>query len=369
MNDPRDRAPSDALHVAINGDLVNGDQFKNYYGPRVIIPAGTPETVPVGWSGGADVRVGAHVYLLCDPFLRTSSSPDHSVLYREALALRVARGPGGRRARPRGRGSEAAPDHRYAWLRQVRVREETAAARAELKTLAVEREYLTRLSGQIAGLPRVLHMETEPDGRTATLAVAWPSSRKSQEPFPALETLLEPGGAAMDPFRMFDLFRGLAHLCDTLAALHTHGVAHRRLTPSGIIMCDGGRVKLRDLGLAAREPRAGEGPPDGQAPEQRHGRGARPGPKTDVYQVAALTHHLLTGRPPAVRAPLPLRRQAPDVPDRISHVLDAALASDPDARPDAAVLGAAFRAARADLSRGNDDVSPGDPPRIHQPRP
>jgi serine/threonine protein kinase len=131
--------------------------------------------------------------------------------------------------------------------------------------------------------------------------------------------------------------------------LHDHGVTHRYLTPGGIITLDDGRLVLRDLGLAARDHEPGEGPADYQAPEQRRG-DRHPGPQTDIYQLAAVAYHLVTGRPPNAGISLPVRAQARDVPERVRRALDAALALDPTERPDISSLGATLRAARDDLS-------------------
>jgi len=153
----------------------------------------------------------------------------------------------------------------------------------------------------------------------------------------------------MDSWRLFRFLGGLAGLCGTLAWLHDQGAAHRHLTPAGIIVLDDGRLVLRDLGLAARGPEPGEGPADYQAPEQRRQARYRPGPRTDVYQLAALAYHLVAGCPPLARTPLPVRAQAPGVPERAAVALDAALSPEPAERPDISALGGALRAASDDL--------------------
>jgi hypothetical protein len=107
---------------------------------------------------------------------------------------------------------------------------------------------------------------------------------------------------------------------------------------------------LRDLGLATQYPEPGEGPAAYQASEQRRRSYRRPGPSTDVYQLAAVAYHLLVGRPPDARLPLPVRGQVPQVPERIGSAVDAALAQAPNGRPHIRSLGATLRAARDDLS-------------------
>jgi serine/threonine protein kinase len=117
-----------------------------------------------------------------------------------------------------------------------------------------------------------------------------------------------------------------------------------------IIVLDGGQLVLRDTGLAARDYVPGEGPAYYKAPEQQGGGKERPGPQTDVYQLAVVTYHLVSGHLPHPRAALPLRAQAREVPDRISDGLAAALAHDPGMRPSIRSLGDLFRTACDQLS-------------------
>ena len=329
--------------MTVFGDVVMGDQFNSHHGAAgaAILPVRDSVAEPAGWSPGTDVTVRDHVYLLQEHYLAEYPSLDGSVLCREARALRLRERP----RRPERRSPRSGHRSEYAWLRQVVVREDNVSARNAVGALREERRLLESLGG-VPGLPRVLKADAE----TTTLALTWPASKSTGGPCPALDTRMTPDGGGIGPARMYGLFTGLADLCGTLAKLHEHGVAHRRLTPSVIVMLDGPGLVLRDLGLAARAPEAAEGPPEYQAPEQRWRHETPPGPHTDVYLLAAVVHHLLTGRPPASRAPAPVGGQVSDLPESIGHVLDAALASAPAERPTTRALGNAFRAARNDLS-------------------
>ncbi|PSL53270.1 hypothetical protein B0I31_10960 [Saccharothrix carnea] len=173
----------------------------------------------------------------------------------------------------------------------------------------------------------------EGPGGTTTLVTGWPETR-SHRPCDPLDVLL-PGGALRDPGVLARARRALAGLCTTLAALHAHRVVHGGLTPAGLLMLDDGTLQLRDL--ARIDPAAPEYP----APEQLARAAA--GPWTDVYQVGAIAHHLLTGRHPSPHAPLPIRRWESDIPTDLAEAIDAALVADPSKRPNAAVLGARLR--------------------------
>lgn len=299
--------------------------------PAAPAPAG-PEAARSGaWRGGAEIAVGESVYRLHDDFLEERFSADRSAVFRQARGLRLT--PGDQ------------PGEEYVWLRQVEARQRAKSARITLGVLSADWDLLVGL-GHVAGFPRLVQLE--PGSLTATLILGWPSSRSSGGPCATLQDSLERGGGNLDPWRMYRLFNGIAGLCGIVARLHDAGTAHRYLTPASIVVLDDGRLVLRDVGLATCPYVVGEGPADYQAPEQQGGR-EPPGPQTDVYQIAAVAYHLVAGHPPQPRMPVPLRAQAPGVPDRISDGLAAALAPETGLRPDVRALGGQFRAACDDL--------------------
>ena len=285
------------------------------------------------WDAGAEIMIGECVYLLHGDLLEERFSADQSVLFRQGRGLRLV--PDGREG----------PE--YVWLRQVEIRRPSMASKIALAALTEERDLLVRLRS-VTGLPQVRQLAA--GGRTATLALGWPASRSLGGPCESLQGMAERGGASMDPWRMFRLFKGLAGLCVTLSRLHGAGTAHRFLTPAVIIVLDEGRLVLRDTGLAARDYEPGEGPAYYKAPEQHGGGKDRPGPQTDVYQLAVIAYHLVSGHLPHPKAALPLRAQARDVPAQISDGLAAALADDPGMRPGIRFLGDLFRTACDELS-------------------
>ncbi|MCK6491341.1 MAG: protein kinase, partial [Planctomycetes bacterium] len=106
----------------------------------------------------------------------------------------------------------------------------------------------------------------------------------------------------------FDLEVLLA-VADAIAYAHSKGVVHRDLKPDNVMLGQFGQVLVVDWGLAvalapgvpAPAPGAGgarAGTPAWMAPESARGDWRRLGRATDVYQLGALLHRILTGVPP-----------------------------------------------------------------------
>ena len=157
--------------------------------------------------------------------------------------------------------------------------------------------------------------------------------------------------APLDPQRTLELLRPVAAALDHA---HDHGVVHRDVKPSNILVGASGVVKLADLGLATAAeitritpPGSILGTPAYMAPEQ-----TRPVPCTaaaDVYGLATIAFQALSGTLPrtgktvlavlrqATAEPPPdLRDRRPDTPEPAAAALIRGMAPEPGDRQQSA---------------------------------
>jgi hypothetical protein len=282
------------------------------------------------WAAGAEVRLGPLAFLLRPP-VDERTAVDRSWVWREATA--EVSGLPGRRVR----------------LRQVALRRLSRRGAQLRDGLGVQADLLSIVAAD-QGLPRLVGRHDEA-GRT-TLVTELPAAPSWRDGF-------GPGGGPLDRLTAAAALAAALPLCAALAELHRHGQAHRAIGPDSVLLLDRYRRAVpRDLGLAGFRPESGEGPGIYRAPEQyRAGpnsgadSGRRPGPVTDVYQVAALIYHTLTGRRPGPAPNPSVRTAVAGFPAGSDSVIAAALAATPALRPAGmAPLVDALRTARAALS-------------------
>jgi serine/threonine protein kinase len=150
-----------------------------------------------------------------------------------------------------------------------------------------------------------------------------------------------------------DMFRQLA---EAIAFLHAHGVVHRDVKPSNVMITPEGRVVLLDFGLAI-DPRGAPafdsdlivGTPGYMSPEQIAM--ARPAPPSDWYSFGVMLYQALTGHRlfPGTNAaeiidqqlrstPVPARVVLPGLPEELCALADGCLERDPALRPTAGAI-------------------------------
>lgn len=267
-----------------------------------------------GFGVGAVVEIGTAGYVVQDHHLVTEEfSSDGRTVHRQApVALLDGSG--------------------FGWFRQV---EDRYADPASGQPLAAEHDLARQL-----GFPKVLWFDR---GSVTTLITSWPRESSGR----VCDSLaLRLDGTPVLDGRLRGMCTGLIGVCTAVARLHAAGRAHRALSPDTVIVRDDAGWVLRDLGLATEIVRPNEHAGDYQAPEQRRRGSTPPGTWTDVWQIAALCHVVLTGRTPNAGASLPVRAWQADAPSDLADVVDISLSPDPVRRPDIGTFARLVRQAR-----------------------
>jgi serine/threonine-protein kinase len=159
-----------------------------------------------------------------------------------------------------------------------------------------------------------------------------------------------------------DVAAGMAHA-------HARGLVHRDLKPANILFDDEGRAKIADFGIAhatdaSTFTEAGKilGTAAYTSPEQAAGGTATPA--SDVYSFGVMLFRMLTGRLPFAATnpmelllkhvqepPPPVSRFRSEAPARLEALTAAALAKDPNERPqDGAALVTAMSSPRSEAA-------------------
>ncbi len=197
-------------------------------------------------------------------------------------------------------------------------------------------------SGRNAAAAVVTAHDRDVSGLLGDLTATWAGRGSSGAPRD-----LDDEPTPFEPLRGSAYYRWVATIgrqaSEALAHAHQHGVIHRDVKPSNILVDARGVVWMADFGLARRlaDPSQTQmdsllGTPRYMSPEQ-----ARIGPidgRSDVYSLGATLYELLTLRPPfdgntaaelieqiAGREPFPLRHFDPKVPRDLETIVLKAL--------------------------------------------
>lgn len=148
-----------------------------------------------------------------------------------------------------------------------------------------------------------------------------------------LEQRLEQG-----PIPLREAVRIGVEVAKGVAHAHAQGVVHRDLKPGNVFLCEGGQVKVLDLGLAHAfgQRRAEGGTPAYMAPEQW--RGAPEDERTDVFALGVMLFQMLARDLPfedgkAIQSPKPAPELEVPKEPALGQLIAAMLSKDPTRRP------------------------------------
>jgi len=152
------------------------------------------------------------------------------------------------------------------------------------------------------------------------------------------EHLEQVGGG---PLPIEQVIKWAEQLCDVLNYLHTHqpAIIFRDLKPANVMMSESGHIYLIDFGIARifktgkQHDTVALGSPGYAAPEQ-YGK-AQSSPRSDIYSLGALLHHLLTGIDPSEQPFFfrPASQVNPAIDPALDALLQQMLSMDSDRRP------------------------------------
>jgi serine/threonine-protein kinase len=190
------------------------------------------------------------------------------------------------------------------WLAKHRSTGEQVAIKVLHAELAVATEMISRFEREARVIAMIKHPNVVALHDVGELGDGRPYLVMEYLDGTSLRTIVKEGGALPAD----EVLSMLEPLASALSAAHAHGVIHRDVKASNVMICerDGERrVVLLDFGVAKlledkgpriTAPLAAVGSPHSMSPEQI--RGEEVDARTDVYALGTLAFYMLTGEPP-----------------------------------------------------------------------
>jgi serine/threonine-protein kinase len=191
------------------------------------------------------------------------------------------------------------------WLAEHRDSGERVAIKVLHAELAVAAEMISRFEREARVIAMIEHPNVVALHDFGELGDGRPYLVMEYLDGTSLRTIIKEGGA-LSPDEVLSVLEPLA---SALSAAHAHGVIHRDVKASNVMICEERegerRVVLLDFGVAKlledqgpriTAPLAAVGSPHSMSPEQI--RGEEVDARTDVYALGTLAFYMLTGEPP-----------------------------------------------------------------------